>query len=144
EARADLGRAIALARESPAVLLCRSLLEARSGRPAQARTAREQALRRAAVVPALDAERGWDRRPRLPPPAVGPDADAADSVLAVEEELGWERRAGLLQAARAVAAGGDGVGPFSVAQTLAFDRRHPRLSAQEAATAWRLCGLARC
>jgi tetratricopeptide (TPR) repeat protein len=144
QARADLDRVAALAREGPAVPLARSLLEARAGRAAQARSAREQAMRQTAVLPALDAQRNWEGRRRPQPPPRGPAADAADTVLAVEEELDVERRAGPLQAARAVMAGGDRVGPFSAAQALALDLRQPTLSAQDAATAWRLCGLARC
>jgi len=65
-------------------------------------------------------------------------------VLALEEELGWERRAATLQVARAVATGSGLSGPWSAALTLAFGPRRPAFSAQEAATAWRWCGLARC
>jgi tetratricopeptide (TPR) repeat protein len=144
QARSDLDRAAALGKEGPALVLARFLIEAQAGRLNQARSAAEQALRQIPGTPPLDAEHGLGdgtgalvSSPRLA-------ADLAVTLLAVEEELDWQRRAGLVHAARAVAAGGDRLGPFMAGQVLAFGVRQPTLSAGEEATAWRLCGLARC
>jgi hypothetical protein len=137
EARADLDRTAALAGEDAVVRLAHFLIEARTGRTPRAERAWEQALRQA-TVPVLSPEQGLGNRAVLRPAAAhDPAIDSADPVLALEEELGWERRAGQLQSARAVVAGGGPAGPLAAALVLACGPDGPTLPARQGAIAWR-------
>jgi tetratricopeptide (TPR) repeat protein len=121
-------------------MLARSLLEARAGRAGESW---EKAVREAAE-PAMDAKRGWEGRRKTSVPPRDRAGDIADTVLALEEELNGERRALVLQAARTLLAGGNRSGPWSAVMTAAVGVGRPTLSTRQEATAWRVCGLARC